>query len=777
MPSPNIQTGSAEFDQSEWLQFGIPELEGHDIDTFELPSLLPLETLPSDMEAPSTQTLVQSLDANLWEPSPRPRSRRASTITVRRRSSAITNKAILSVTLEDPRGRKRSWDVDFDSVYEAWQNSLSAEQVSVFTQFQVATSTVESSTVPVDNHQPQGSQQFSRLSQLHPMPSPMLAPQPMIPLAQHLPHLSTYDSVADPISHLESAQQPLAPLQPHMAPILASDPMPVARRTNRRVSASTQILQRQGKRPIDVVDRLAAGTRPRPQSTPQGFHREGLGDRPSLPEDIAMFINPHHQPHNHGRVPDKRGNKDTTLANDYYYSISKLDGLELPRCNKTVSYSGVEFDAGLRFTGEEFLEYLHCASQRPNRQPILRIQIQPAQYNHRYIRAGQSFKCRFAGCPDKRGTILKGQARVCISEFEDHNGDWLNPFHNAGYVHLFCLEQQINFIELCETPSLTVVAETRSLAHEPPAKANIRLNNPMSLNDVERSVADEWLSDIGIRWDAFRSFYPDPTVRPTFELPQEDTLTYRLTKAHTDNNVLQNIQQKRKREGGGRLTAHLDEFVGDVGKQVAMQKRMRKQPPKEKPGADDSIQKTPSPKSKAQRRGGTPPLHQAMSDSEAQVRPAFSDLATNEYVQLPQGGYKPISSHCPLPKVQGLPPLPHLSEASHLVSDADMPTLDVDNLAPLPPASTSPPADALHQCRASTVAAAPCRRGRRHRPPPILIVRSPGVTKLRSSKVRGRTSSSNARLEAELLAYLADAETRGNSHLDEDDGGRIEEIG
>lgn len=599
MSWPTDQTGSAEFDQTDWLQFEIPGLDDYDFSVFEMPSLPSMEeTLPPNL---STEAAAQSSTTKSPQPSSPPQPRRTSVVTVQRRSSSRTNEDVLSVTVEGPTGRKLSWDTNFDEATEAMFNMIPAGQVLSSTQPQVPMPP----THDQDQHSFLQSEQLSLLSNATP---------------------TAYPKDQFPAHILPTAQESLVQAS-QMDPMLSSPPADVPQRAG-RVPTSSQSLPRPVQGLAGVADHQTARKHPQP-SQQRGIQRDSRGVRPPLPDDIALFAKSQ-PPDNDGRVPDKRGLKITTVANDYYYSISKLDNLELPTCGKTVSYKGVEFDARLSFTGEQFLEYLHCASQRPNRQPILRIQIQPAQYNHRYIRTGQSFKCRFADCPDKRGTILKGQARVCISEFEDEHGEWLNPFHNAGYVHLFCLEKQINFIELCDDhPGITVVSETRSLSHEPPATTNMRVNNPMALNDVERAVVSEWLAEIGDRWNEFKSVHRDPALRPKFELAQEDTLTYRLTKAHIDNGPLRNVQKKRKLDAGGRVTAHMDEHVGDVGKQVALQKEMRKQPPsKNKSHTSPVAQDTPSPGPVAKRRHVTPappqsPQHRAMLGGSGPVDDSF----------------------------------------------------------------------------------------------------------------------------------------------------------
>lgn len=356
--------------------------------------------------------------------------------------------------------------------------------------------------------------------------------------------------------------QPQVPVPDLTPPVMASSVLP-----------ATQIMRPQAQAPLRKTKPTPAHLLP-PASSSQ---LQGVGGRPPPPPELAPFLNSHHVPRNHGRVPDKRGCKDTTVANDFYYSTTELTDLWLPTSGMTVSYSGAEFKPNLRFTTRQFLEYLRCASQRreTSRRPVLRIQIQPSQYNHRYVRGGASFKCRFANCPDKRGTILKGQIRVCISEFNDEHGDWLNPYHSAGYVHLYCLERSLNLIELFhDTPDVLILPEDRKFEHEPPNTTSARTNNPMALNDLELGIFNGWVEEAGERWETFTQQHPDPRSRPPFLLAEGDHLFHRLTKAHLQNPQIQKIQKRRKDEAGGKSTAHLDQFLGDVSKYADLKAKM-----------------------------------------------------------------------------------------------------------------------------------------------------------------------------------------------------------
>lgn len=163
---------------------------------------------------------------------------------------------------------------------------------------------------------------------------------------------------------------------------------------------------------------------------------------------------------------------------------------------------------------------------------------------------------------------------MCIQEFDDAHGDWLNPFHNAGYVHLYCLEQQLNLIELYHSPDVRILVDDRRFKHEPVGAANPRLNNPMCLSEAEKEVVWRWLQSTGHRWNAFKAQHPDPQKRPRFELPQEDRLFYRLTKAHVQTSGSQQKCATRNVDAEGRPTAQLADFAGDLTRHAAMRKHI-----------------------------------------------------------------------------------------------------------------------------------------------------------------------------------------------------------
>ncbi|KAI0202899.1 hypothetical protein F4808DRAFT_420193 [Astrocystis sublimbata] len=71
-----------------------------------------------------------------------------------------------------------------------------------------------------------------------------------------------------------------------------------------------------------------------------------------------------------------------------------------------------------------------------------------AMSNSRYPRGGESTKCRFKECAYENHTIAVGDPWIVFDERENMDGEMVDPFHNAGYVHLYCLEKHFDLVSL-----------------------------------------------------------------------------------------------------------------------------------------------------------------------------------------------------------------------------------------------------------------------------------------------------------------------------------------
>lgn len=248
-----------------------------------------------------------------------------------------------------------------------------------------------------------------------------------------------------------------------------------------------------------------------------------------IPQHIRSFLDTTHEPTASGFVPSRRPDVDDNIdmANNYYYKIRRLSPVRHPATNRVLSaYSGVELKPESKFSGHQFDEYIFHAV-RKSRLFMFRVEKQAALTGHRHPRGLESTRCRFANCPID-GTIRPGQIRVCISEFLDPQNEVLDPYHNAAYVHLYCLET------FCNLPSL--LAET-NVAFLPAGQLAKESYFPAALNAAERDACLQWAHQARQHWRNFKRAYPLPEARPRYKPSDHDRLHYRLERIRESHKV------------------------------------------------------------------------------------------------------------------------------------------------------------------------------------------------------------------------------------------------
>ncbi|KAI9750201.1 MAG: hypothetical protein M4579_006570 [Chaenotheca gracillima] len=129
-----------------------------------------------------------------------------------------------------------------------------------------------------------------------------------------------------------------------------------------------------------------------------------------------------------------------------------------------------ELEEGRKYTVQQMEKYLfnhplHTVkgvTNTKNHRLVLWVQMKPATMDFRYLNQYSS-KCRFKDCPAPHSTIDKGDYQVCFDE-QSWKGESNDPLVNAGWVHLYCLE------ELMDLPAifgnLCVRADDRTLPLE-----------------------------------------------------------------------------------------------------------------------------------------------------------------------------------------------------------------------------------------------------------------------------------------------------------------------
>lgn len=172
---------------------------------------------------------------------------------------------------------------------------------------------------------------------------------------------------------------------------------------------------------------------------------------------------------------------------------------------------------------------------------VLYLQVTPTQQYHRYADPRDA-KCRFENCPSPFRTIRRGFLRVAICE-EPLAGIDYDPYHNAGYMHLWCLEQAVDLAQLAHHFRFQI-DERRFILEQ---------KNHMRLDCWKGPVvymANAWLEyEVGL----FRSRLPQVETRRRAET---DQLGYLLTKTAVESDAVSR-QQMRDLRGNFSLDKHL----------------------------------------------------------------------------------------------------------------------------------------------------------------------------------------------------------------------------
>ena len=239
---------------------------------------------------------------------------------------------------------------------------------------------------------------------------------------------------------------------------------------------------------------------------------------------------------------------------------------DLPKPPPAWTHNGFEFrynkygelENSIRLSGDEMVDFLyyhplHKKTGRRERGLVLWVQTVPADSGTRYPNQ-KSDKCRFAECPVKQNTIHKGFFRVAIDE-NHHSGIRADPYHCAGFVHLYCLEKFLDFPSLCK--EINVQPDNRLLA-EP--------KNRMAITRDHDEL-----------FEVAHDFINSSEKRPQGYWEYKSTLSSLLTEKHLE---LEPGSRARKREkvGGNHLGRHrgdLEEFVRGETKKYGPKKRTR----------------------------------------------------------------------------------------------------------------------------------------------------------------------------------------------------------
>ncbi|KDN60163.1 hypothetical protein CSUB01_07120 [Colletotrichum sublineola] len=209
----------------------------------------------------------------------------------------------------------------------------------------------------------------------------------------------------------------------------------------------------------------------------------------------------------------------------------------------------------LRFSREQIFYYL---KERKDRGLPLTLWIQNVPHGCK-TRVGDDRlrACRWTGCPAHKGTILKGFWRVCFDERPATSGKQHDPYHNAGYMHLWCLDRCFDLFEI--TVAFDLKPDTRYFEKEE--------RNPMAMTrDHDELVMEfeKWRTSQRVAYDEWQKLCK---INEALGVPTENRLVVKeaklwnvLTTRHLalETPVRSNM---RKRRAG----ISIDKHKGDLG--------------------------------------------------------------------------------------------------------------------------------------------------------------------------------------------------------------------
>ncbi|PSN74558.1 hypothetical protein BS50DRAFT_642934 [Corynespora cassiicola Philippines] len=192
------------------------------------------------------------------------------------------------------------------------------------------------------------------------------------------------------------------------------------------------------------------------------------------------------------------------------------------------------------------------------------IQLAPTDSARRYKSESHS-KCRFTECPMRRaesGSIIHGHYRVALDERWHRDRYNADPFHCAGFVHLYCLERFMDFEQVIKHADVQV--DTRSFSSEPRGKPAFSFSGKCELPIAEDFIEKVLRKELRAEDSLFKDYpvHKDYVAGKNPKLkPFKSTLTYHLTRTHNASRPPAQIRQFVER---GLAATHLIVNEGDL---------------------------------------------------------------------------------------------------------------------------------------------------------------------------------------------------------------------
>ena len=230
------------------------------------------------------------------------------------------------------------------------------------------------------------------------------------------------------------------------------------------------------------------------------------------------------------------------------------------------------------FTAKEITRYLfehplHGASpNRRNSRLVLWIGRNPPDSANRFPTVHGSHRCRFQDCLALNNTINQGTYAVIFDELTTDHPDH-DPFLNAAWVHLYCLEKLCNLPKICKV--LNVQAEKRDFNRE--SSKYSKGNNRMRLDKIRgvEELVEDFINDC--RQGVLPENYPCFNVRDERGEPYVNTLCYKMNmKKQRAQPRAANRQEIAREQAAGRKGATLKNHLGNLAIEASQRNSTRK---------------------------------------------------------------------------------------------------------------------------------------------------------------------------------------------------------
>jgi hypothetical protein len=189
------------------------------------------------------------------------------------------------------------------------------------------------------------------------------------------------------------------------------------------------------------------------------------------------------------------------------------------------------------------------------------IQKSPTDSARRYQSPNHA-KCRFKDCPAQlyqTGTIIHGHYRVAFDERWHAHGKNVDPFHVAGFAHLYCMERFLDFEAVCKLGIVEV--DKRSMPHEPRARFAGTLHGQPEYGIASAFVDACMADDLRTVMEKFQNYPVHSQFDPGEQKPHKDTLTYWM---HLHKQQTRSQAQLLQFEKRGLKESHLLVNKGDL---------------------------------------------------------------------------------------------------------------------------------------------------------------------------------------------------------------------